>query len=162
VNQNSQPLAPAEQSLLSYVETMRNGLNAAAVEARKNQTADECVSMGAHCNHVVDAYIGLLPTAQVFSAAGLPRLGQRLAEVIVEAQNSSRLWFAAVVRSWKNPPPPPGPSAAELAQRAQQERHDAKRAAQQAQFAAWQTLHDEQQAAFDAQNKRWSESHNKH
>ena len=166
MNQTPHPLAPVEHSLLEHVETMRTKLVAAAAEANKDQTADRCVAMGAHCNHVIDAYIGLLPTAQLFSAAGLPRLAQRLAELIGETQNSSSSWFAAAVRAWQNEAPhaaaapaaPAGPSAAELARRSQQERYDTQRAAQQAQFAAWQKLHDEQQAAFDVQNKRWSEN----
>jgi hypothetical protein len=105
----------------------------------------------------------LLPTAQLFSAAGLPRLAVRLAEVIAEAQNSSNLWSAAVANALKNAAAsaPAGPSAAELAQRAQQDRYAAMRAAQQAQFDAWQTAHARQQAAFDAQNARWSENFNK-
>jgi hypothetical protein len=158
MNQNTQPLAPVEQSLLKYVETMRDTLIAAAAEANQDQTADRCLAMGAHCNHLIDAYIGLLPTAQLFSAAGFPRLAERLTELIAETQRSSSLWFTAVARARQNVP---GPSAVELAQHAQQDRYKAQREAPQAQFAAWQKLHDEQQAAFDAQNTRWSENFNK-
>jgi hypothetical protein len=164
VNEHQQALAPIEQSLLQHVETLRNTLVAGATEANKDQTAERCLAMTAHCHHNLDAYIGLLPTAQLFSAAGLPRLAVRLAEVIAEAQNSSNLWSAAVANALlKNAAAsaPAGPSAAELAQRAQQDRYAAMREAQQAQFDAWQAAHARQQAAFDAQNARWSENFNK-
>ena len=168
MNQSSPPLATIEQSLVNHIDALHEKLVAAAAEASKNQSPDQCVAMIAHCSHTIEAFIGLQPTARLFSAAGLPRFGERLMVLITEMQNGSLSWSAALVSAMKNQPAhsaaapaAAGPSAAEIAQQAQQERFRIAREAQQAQFAAWQKMHDDQQRMFDEQNKRWSEAFNK-
>jgi hypothetical protein len=167
-------LAAIEQSLLAHVEALDQALIDAAQEAGDDASGDECLRMGTYHNHVLSCYVGLLPTAQLLSEAGLTKLAARLSALIAETRESSMTWFVAVAKSWNDhlpkpaapapaapaaPSVPAAPSAGEIALQQQQARFqemERLRAAKQAQFDAWKKLHDEQQAFFDKQNADWA------